>query len=50
MVIEDFTFVISIERPRGGLKWRNLFKTDFSTPLRYARNDTNNRINYSQLV
>jgi len=28
--------VIPTERPQSGLKWRNLFKTDFSTPLRCA--------------
>ena len=50
IVIKICDFVISTGGPQSGPKWRNLLKTDFSTPLRCARNDTNKRIDYAQLV
>jgi hypothetical protein len=50
IVIKICAFVISTGGPRSGPKWRNLLKTDFSTPLRCARNDTNKRIGYPKLV
>ncbi len=47
IVIITCALVISTVGPQSGPKWRNLFKKDFSTPLRYARNDTSKRIDYS---
>ena len=46
IMIKMYALVISTEGPQSGPKWRNLFKTDFSTPLCYARNDPNKRICY----
>jgi hypothetical protein len=46
VVMKICALVISTEGPQSGPKWRNLFKTDFSTPLCYARNDPNKRIYY----
>jgi len=46
IVIKICAYVISTEGPQSGPKWRNLLKTDFSTPLRCARNDPNKLIYY----
>jgi hypothetical protein len=56
IVIFISDFVISTEGPQSGPKRRHegavakSIKKDFSTPLRYARNDTNKRTDYTQMA